>query len=358
MAVRFDSALMRRIAITAGVLAAYRLAALLPLPGLDAEKIRGLMQIGGPVVGRASLMALGVIPLINALMLIEALRLIAPDVRRWEGAAPRNAGRLRSATLLVALLMALFQAIGIATALEGVSGLVPEPGLAFRLTIIATLVGGSAIAIAFAAIIDRAGIGSGVWLLFLAPALAGLPRTFATMAEYNAEGSYPAIAIVLGLLYVAIAIAAVVNILLAARGAASVASAVVWTPIIANPLIVLLLVPFGLLLTSGLDGAVALAQPGYPIWYATAVVAVTLLIWLYARSYAQAGAPMPLGVLPIAASIAAILVAGSVLQSPIGVVLPLNGIETILVATVGTKLLADWGFVHWPAAGSAPESTP
>lgn len=176
-----DSVFYRRLAVTLAALAVFRLGSYLPVPGLAPEVVAEAARGGGGAIGRLSLFALGIMPLLNALILTELLKLAAPSVRRWEQ-APRNAGAFRYAVLGLALLLALAQGLGVARALEGVTGLVPEPGLSFQLVCTMTFVAGAALVMALAAVIDRAGLGSGMWLLFLVPTLVELPQNLATIS--------------------------------------------------------------------------------------------------------------------------------------------------------------------------------
>jgi hypothetical protein len=68
-------------------------------------------------------------------------------------------------------------------------------------------------------VITRDGLGSGLWLIFLAPALAELPEYMGTLYALYAKGEYPLLGIVFSVAFMAVAIAAVVSLLLAPRSA-------------------------------------------------------------------------------------------------------------------------------------------
>src|SRR5262249_44711760 len=104
--------LAKRVAVTLGALAIYRLGVALPLPGLDVER---LYESGVALaIDRTSVFALGVMPMLNALLLVEMVRLISDWFNDWAGATPANAQRLNRWVLVGTLLMAAFQAYGIA----------------------------------------------------------------------------------------------------------------------------------------------------------------------------------------------------------------------------------------------------
>jgi SecY len=166
-----------RVAVTLAALAAYRLCAYLPLPGIDPVAWASLYQGGVPAAAfeRISVAGLGVTPLVSALLLVEMARLLSRPFNAWAASSVDNARRLERYAFIGAALLAAVQAYGIAIGLEAAGGLVTEPGFPFRLTIVATLVAGTAALMWLATVISRHGLGSGVWLLLLAPHLAGLP---------------------------------------------------------------------------------------------------------------------------------------------------------------------------------------
>jgi preprotein translocase subunit SecY len=206
--------LATRVAVTLGALAIYRLDVALPLPGLDVERLyeRGVVL----AIDRTSVFALGVMPMINALLLVEIARLISKRFNDWSAATPADARRINRWALVGALLMAAFQAYGLAGAFEGISGAGPE----FRLTVVTTLVGGTALLAWLAALISQHGVGSGLWILLLAPYLAALPATILRYAEFVRSGvlSQNGAASILAYLLIAVASVAALGLVLARRG--------------------------------------------------------------------------------------------------------------------------------------------
>ena len=73
------------------------------------------------------------------------------------------------------LALALFQGMGIAIALESQRWLVLDPGLAFRLTTMITLVTGTMFLMWLGEQITERGIGNGISLIIFAGIAAGLP---------------------------------------------------------------------------------------------------------------------------------------------------------------------------------------
>ncbi len=355
---RHEMTFAGRAGVTLLVLGAYYLASNIPVPGLEPAKIPELTRSGGVIaLARLSIFSLGVMPLINALILVEVAKLAMPSLRQWERASFRNADRLSVIVVVLALVLAAFQALGVTTALEMVSGLVAEPGTQFRVVSVATLVAGAAIAIGFAGLIDRIGLGSGLWLIFLAPALAALPSLFATIALANSQGAYASGALLLSVIYSGLAIAAVASIVLAARAARATVETCVWTPFVAGAFITVSLLALGLIATANIDQAVLLFPPGSVLWSLGLVAAVGLTVALYTHSFALAGEVSPVDPVPVAACLAAILVAAPLLETHFGVVLPLESTQLIVLGAVGTTLLIRWGFIE-PGKDSPREEAP
>lgn len=347
-----------RVGVTLAVLAAYYLAGNIPLPGLEPEKIAELTRSGGvAALARLSIFSLGIMPLINALILVEVAKLAMPSLRKWEMAGFRNRDRMSLIVVVLALVLAAFQGLGVTTALESFSGLVAEPGAQFRWVSVATLTAGAAVAIGFAGLIDRIGVGSGLWLIFLAPALAALPGMFASIAYATSQGEYGSEALLLSVVYSGLAIAAVASIVLAARAARATVETCVWTPFVAGAFLTVSLLALGLMATFNIDQAVLLFPPGSVLWSLGLVAAVGVTVALYAHSFALAGEVSPVDPVPVAACLAAILVAAPLLQSHFGVVLPLDSTQLIILGAVGTTLLIRWGFVE-PGKDSPREDTP
>jgi preprotein translocase subunit SecY len=348
-----------RLCVTLLVLFAFSVGCHLPLPGLDAQQAAQLAG-GGAGIARVSVLALGIMPLISALILLELAKLAAPELRAWERATPRNQRLYGYIAIGLALVLALVQSAGIASALEQVTALVPEPGSAFRTTTIATLMAGAALVMAFANIIDRAGIGSGVWIMFLAPALSELPRTIAAIAAMHGQGAYPFELIASSLVFTVLAVGAVVALLLAARNREVVASTCAWTSLVSYSLFPWLILPINLRVTS--DGTVALVLTG-PLHYFLLTVLIVLIAALFVRSFARIGEPSPVPATVIGLTLAAIVVAADAMQVVLSAVPPLMSTNLIVAAVVGVAMLERWGTLSSgpqaePAENDPPVSPP
>jgi preprotein translocase subunit SecY len=165
------SQMSRRLLFTAGILLVYRLGCQIPLPGLNTETLDRLSHL--LKTESVSVLAMGVTPFLSTLFIFEFVKLIIPPLARWETADVNNARRLGRYAYFAALLMAGFQARGLAHALDGVAGLLDGPG--WEIPIIMTLVAGTALLGWLGDQITLRGVGNGFWLLLITPTLVSLP---------------------------------------------------------------------------------------------------------------------------------------------------------------------------------------
>ncbi|AHB50225.1 hypothetical protein W911_11635 [Hyphomicrobium nitrativorans NL23] len=232
------STLLRRIAVTLLALAVFRIGQWIPLPGLD------LAALGGSRM--TSIMALGITPLLTALILAESAMCASPRLRRW-AATPAGNARLWRAAIVVALVLASLQSYGVASSLGAIPGLIVSPGWQFHAGAITSFLGATLIVVLLASWITARGIGYGLWVLFgaiqaeafLQPLLAQLPL-LATGA-LSPENYLGNVALRFGVLAAAIAaLATLVN----ARPPLSNAPELIWSPLVAGAIVSLLLTAF------------------------------------------------------------------------------------------------------------------
>lgn len=103
-----------RLAVTLLAPLAIALAPTITLPGVDAQ---GLAQHGG-LTSNAGLFALGIMPFVSASILVELAALLRPKWRALRHGGPAGRAKLGRATLLVTLVLCLFQGYGISRLLQ------------------------------------------------------------------------------------------------------------------------------------------------------------------------------------------------------------------------------------------------
>jgi preprotein translocase subunit SecY len=179
--------LLRRIGFTLGALVVYRLAALIPLPGIDMAAWRQLVgdaaggvlgqanALSGGAVGRLAIVALGILPFISAAILLQLAAIFSRRLGALARAGSSGRAVVDRTTRAIAVILAALQAYGVAVGLEGVSGLVGSPGVLFRVSTVLTLTAGTMFAVWLADQITLRGIGNGLAVILFTNVVAEAP---------------------------------------------------------------------------------------------------------------------------------------------------------------------------------------
>ncbi len=212
--------LKKRIWFTLGALVVYRLGTYIPMPGINPDAlaetfkqaqggILGLFNMfSGGAVGRLAIFALNIMPYISASIIIQLLTSLSPQLEalKKEGEAGRKV--LNQYTRYLTVVLAVFQAYGIAVGLESSSGnIVLDPGMFFRVSTVITLTGGTLFLMWLGEQITSRGIGNGSSLIIFSGIVAGLPTAFANMLELGRQGQIST-GLILGVLVMSVAVVA------------------------------------------------------------------------------------------------------------------------------------------------------
>ena len=194
--------LKSRLWFVLGALVVYRLGAHIPVPGIDPTALKQLFDsqsggilgmfnmFSGGALSRFTVFALGIMPYISSSIIMQLVSVVSPKMEalKKEGEAGRRT--ITKYTRYGTVILATFQAIGIAIALEGQAGLVLEPGMAFRLTAAITLVSGTMFLMWLGEQITERGIGNGISIIIFAGIVAGLPRAIGSTLELARTGAF------------------------------------------------------------------------------------------------------------------------------------------------------------------------
>jgi preprotein translocase subunit SecY len=147
-------------------------------------------MFSGGALSRFTVFALGIMPYISASIIMQLLAAVSPKLEQLkkEGEAGRRA--ITKYTRYGTVVLATFQALGIAIMLEGQAGLVLDPGMAFRLTAVITLVCGTMFLMWLGEQITERGIGNGISIIIFAGIVAGLPSAIGSTAEMVNTGAF------------------------------------------------------------------------------------------------------------------------------------------------------------------------
>jgi preprotein translocase subunit SecY len=196
--------LKQRLLFVLGALIVFRIGTFIPVPGIDPNVLSTLFQqqqgsilgvfnmFSGGALGRMSMFALGIMPYISASIIMQLLAVTVPSLEqiKKEGEAGRR--KIAMYTRYFTLVLATFQSIGIATALQtqsvGADALVINPGITFVFTAAITLVTGTMFLMWLGEQVTERGIGNGISIIIFSGIVAGLPTAIGGTLELVRTG--------------------------------------------------------------------------------------------------------------------------------------------------------------------------
>lgn len=216
--------LKRRIIFLLLALVVYRIGAHVPVPGIDPEMLTKLFNeqqggilglfnmFSGGALSRFSVFALGIMPYISASIIMQMLSYVLPSLEslRKEGEAGRR--KITQYTRYGTLALGVFQAFGIAVALESQPGLVLNPGFVFQFTTIVSLVTGTMFLMWLGEQITERGLGNGISIIIFAGIVAGLPAAVSGLFQLVSSGAISPLSAIFVIAIVAVVTAFVVFI--------------------------------------------------------------------------------------------------------------------------------------------------
>jgi preprotein translocase subunit SecY len=190
--------LRSRVLVTIGLLILARLGVYLPLPGIDRAAFAGAVKnnsaigfldiFSGGGISAVGVFALGILPYINASIIIQLLTTALPSLEKLqkeEGEAGRR--KISQITRYVSLGWGIVQSIGIALWLRGYS---TDQSPLFVATSAIALTAGSMFIMWISELITERGIGNGASLLIFINIVAVFPKSLAdTFAQAQSGGS-------------------------------------------------------------------------------------------------------------------------------------------------------------------------
>ena len=210
-----------RLLFVLGALVVYRLGAHIPVPGIDPDVLAKMFeQQSGGILGmlnmfsggalqRFTVFALGIMPYISSSIIMQLMTVVSPQMEQLKKEGESGRRKITQYTRYGTVLLATFQALGIAIALEGHPGLVLDPGTMFRVVTVITLVTGTMFLMWLGEQITERGIGNGISIIIFAGIVAGLPSAIGGTLELTRTGAF-SIPLVLFLFVAAVLVTAFV----------------------------------------------------------------------------------------------------------------------------------------------------
>lgn len=188
----------------------YRIGAHIPVPGIDPTELAKLFEgqqggilgifnlFSGGALSRFTIFALGIMPYISSSIIMQLMTIAVPSLEQLKKEGEAGRRKITQYTRYGTVGLALFQAFGIAIALESQAGLVLDSGMMFRLTTVMTLVTGTMFLMWLGEQITERGLGNGISIIIFAGIAAGLPSALAGLFELVRTGAmHPVTALVI-----------------------------------------------------------------------------------------------------------------------------------------------------------------
>ena len=185
-----------KIWLTLLMLFVYRVGCYVPVPGINAESISAMLgktgdflgilsMITGGSLAQATLFSLGILPFINAFIIMQLLTLVIPALERLSKEGEEGRNKLTQITRYFAIALAVIQAIGIVVGMKGaISGVFTfeagwdNPYITMA-GIIIILVAGSMMCMWLSERITEYGVGNGTSLIIFVGILSTAGTTMA-----------------------------------------------------------------------------------------------------------------------------------------------------------------------------------
>jgi preprotein translocase subunit SecY len=196
----------KKILWTIVLVAIFRMGSHIPLPGINSEYLKSLTQSGGLLgfydmisggaFSRSSILALGVMPYINASIIVQLLTVAIPQLEQLSKEGESGRKKIQNATRYVSFGISFILAYGIFATISS-SGATSGLQLIQKVIVIFALVVGSTFCMWLGDQLTIKGIGNGTSVLIFVNIISRVPVTIASMMTLKESGSASIIEIVL-----------------------------------------------------------------------------------------------------------------------------------------------------------------
>lgn len=198
--------LRKKILWTIVLVAIYRMGSHIPLPGINTEYLKSLSQSGGLLgfydmisggaFSRSSILALGVMPYINASIIVQLLTVAIPQLEQLSKEGQNGRKKIQEATRYVSFGISFMLAYGIFATISS-SGATKDLQTVQKVIVIFALVVGSTFCMWLGDRLTVKGIGNGTSVLIFVNIISRVPVTIASMITLKEAGSASIVEIVL-----------------------------------------------------------------------------------------------------------------------------------------------------------------
>lgn len=213
------SELRSKLLFTLAMLLVFRLGAHIPVPGIKPDAIERLIESGalfgffdvisGGAFKNFSVFAMGIIPYINASIIMQLLTVVIPALERLSKEGEEGRKKITQYTRYGTAVLAFIQALGMSVALRGS---LFNPGIWTYLFISILLTAGTVFLMWLGEQITEHGIGNGISLLIFAGIVSRVPHGFVRTIEYLQTGTINVLSVISLVVIGGLVIAAVVAV--------------------------------------------------------------------------------------------------------------------------------------------------
>lgn len=215
----------QRVLYTLGMLVIIRLASQLPVPGVNrdyfanwfAQQTGDAFNLFDAFTGGSflsmSVIALNITPYITSSIIIQLLTIAIPKLEEMQKDGEDGRKKLASITRYVTIALALIESIAMAVGF-GRSGLLEDYNALNVISVVSTLVAGSAFLMWIGERITEHGVGNGISIVLVINIISRLPQDFRSLYEQFVKGRSIAVGVVSSVVILAIVLGMIVLVIL------------------------------------------------------------------------------------------------------------------------------------------------
>lgn len=218
--------LRKKIIWTVFLIAIFRMGSYIPVPGIDTDSLKALTQSGGLVsfydlisggsFSRFSIFALGVVPYINASIIMQLLTVAIPKLEQLSKEGDDGRKKIQKITRYASIVIGAITAYGTYVIIHNVGALKSNSPVSMFL-ILLTLVVGSTFLMWLGDQITVKGVGNGTSLIIFANILSSLPMTGYQIYNLSKVGKINIVEVALFIFFTLALLAGVIYLSLAER---------------------------------------------------------------------------------------------------------------------------------------------
>lgn len=183
-----------KILFTLGIIFVFRLAAHIPIPGVDPDALQNLFSSSqllqlldlftGGTLFNFSIIALGLNPYINASIVMQLLGIVVPRLEELQKEGEYGRAKINQYTRYLTVPLALIQSFAVLTFLKrGETGVIGNLGLFETIAVMVTMTAGTILLMWLGELITEQGLGNGISILIFVGIVGRLPVTFGKVGQ-------------------------------------------------------------------------------------------------------------------------------------------------------------------------------